>query len=96
MNATEYPRYKSYEACPCKCKCPPSTRIGDRVISRKPKRNGLIRVERYCDCLFCGPFSFEVEVLPEFKDGKLDRSGGFSGACRPLGTPKNAGIRRRD
>lgn len=94
-NETEYPRYKTREECPCQCLCPCCTRIGDRVISRKPKRNGLVRVERYCDCLFCGPFSFELEIMPEFIDGEMIRHGPIQQPYRLLGAHKNAEIKNR-
>lgn len=93
MSTAEYQRYKRESDCPCNHKCPIVVRIGDRVISRKPKRNGTVRVERYCDCAFCGPYSVEMEILPDYPFDKSNRLI-LQQPFRPLGTRRNAEIRR--
>lgn len=91
---SKYPRYKNREDVPCQCEHPCCSRIADRTISRKPKRNGLVRVRVFCDCLLCGPFSFECEKVPEFIAGNLLRSTVYKPA-RGLGQPRNAVMRNR-
>lgn len=96
MNAAEkYPRYKRESECPCDHKCPVVVRIGDRTISRKPKRNGMVRVERFCDCAFCGPYSVEMEVLPSYYDNSKELIRlELIPPYRKFGERRNAGIRR--
>ncbi len=95
MNAAKYPRFKRVEDCECQCQCPPCTVTGEHVISRKAKRNGLVRVLVFCDCLFCGPFAYEAEREPVYIAGGLLRTQHFK-PCRPLGSPRNAEMKPRD
>jgi len=46
----------------CQHDYPIVTRIADRPRSRRPNRRGGYVVDRFCDCLFCGPFQFAIEV----------------------------------
>lgn len=57
----------------CDHKYPFCQRVGDIVLSRKPNADGLVKVDRYCDCLFCGPFVVELLIVPIYKDGELVR-----------------------
>jgi len=57
----------------CDCQCPISSVTYRRVISRRPKKNGMVTMDIYCDCLFHGPFKERGDRLPTFHDGQLVR-----------------------
>ena len=57
----------------CNCDYPIKTRIGDKVLSKHVKSNGLVTVERYLDCIVHGPQVEHVETKPEFHEGRLVR-----------------------
>ncbi len=86
MNAADYKRFKRAEDCECQCDDPICSTIAYRTLSRKPKRNGMVRVERFCDCLNCGPFSYVMEAAPIYVAGLLVRAT-ISKPLRLLGAP---------
>jgi hypothetical protein len=56
---------------PCDCEYPLCQRVGDVVLSTKAVR-GKVLVDRYCDCLLCGPYVFQEEIMAQYDyDGRL-------------------------
>jgi hypothetical protein len=57
----------------CDCNYPMSTVVFDEIVSRKPKKNGMVTVNRYSDCMMCGPFVDRIETVPKYVEGELVR-----------------------
>ena len=47
----------------CDCPHPLCTTTADVYRSRRPKKNGCWTVDRWLDCLFCGPHKERIEVV---------------------------------
>lgn len=62
----------SQERRMCNCPYPIQVGVQDVLVSQRPKKNGLVTVDRYCDCMFCGPSVERVDILPAYnKHGQL-------------------------
>lgn len=48
---------------PCNCGYPMVIRIRDVAVGKKRKRNGFYTVDRYFDCIICGPHVCRTEVV---------------------------------
>ena len=73
----------TYPDTTCHCHPPVLSLIRDVLVSRKPKANGKLTIDRYYDCMFHGPCQQRMEVFtyrPEH---------GYFWAARPQGTERS-------
>ncbi len=48
---------------PCNCGFPLAVRTRDVAVSKRRKNNGYYSIDRYFDCILCGPHVTRAQVL---------------------------------